>query len=380
MIQKYIGVFIVIALILTGCAGKKEPPADPLVITPEYYYNEGKKYLELNDITSAEWHFKKAVQLRVDFAPAYEGLSLAQLEQGNLPNAEIFIKEALKYDGDWIPARIINGRLYLARGEYEYAVNEFEYAVNTADGSKLIKDKVKLKRDAYYRMGSAYKAWGKYIKAQAAFQQVLNIDSTDIKAAAAVKEITEYLAVIEGKPAIIKEIAAKNEITRADAAVLFLTELDIEKIFRSVQLIKEYRNKTAVTIERNNFTSEPIADVADGYWAKSHIDKAIRLGIMELLPDSTFRPDNKINRAEMAIIIERFLMKAYDDPQLETRYFKYVSSPYKDVLNVSPIFNSVMVVTKRNIMPVFEDDTFRPLNTISGIEALNIMTKIKSIF
>jgi tetratricopeptide (TPR) repeat protein len=380
MIQKYIGVFIVTALLLTGCAGKKEHPADPLVITPEYYYNEGKKYLELNDITSAEWHFKKAVQLRADFAPAYEGLSLAQLERGNLQKAEIFIKEALKNDSDWIPARIINGRLYLAKGEYEYAVNEFEYAVNTADRSKLIKDKVKLKRDAYCRMGSAYKAWGKYIEAQAAFQQVLNIDSTDIKAAAAVKEINEYLAVIEGKPAIINKIAAKKEITYADAAVLFLTELDIEKIFRSVQLIKEYRNKTAATIERNNFTSESIADVAEDYWAKSYIDKAIRLGIMELLPDSTFRPDNKINRAEMAIIIERFLMKAYDDPQLDTRYFKYVSSPYKDILNVSPIFNSVMVVTKRNIMTVFEDDTFRPLNTISGIEAINIITKIKSMF
>ena len=102
-------------------------------------------------------------------------------------------------------------------------------------------------------------------------------------------------------------------------------------------------------------------------------------GIIEKYPDGTYRPDEKVNRAEFARLIEHFLVKAWDDKGLETQYFGSVS-PFADVLNTSPIFNSIMVVSTRGIMPGNEDGTFAPLSVVSGAEALNIIRNLKAKF
>ena len=86
-----------------------------------------------------------------------------------------------------------------------------------------------------------------------------------------------------------------------------------------------------------------------------------------------------MNRAEFARLIEHFLVKAYDDQSIETQFFGSVS-PFADVLNTSPIFNSTMTVSTRGIMPGFEDGTFKPLNAVSGAEALNIIRNMKAKF
>ena len=132
--------------------------------------------------------------------------------------------------------------------------------------------------------------------------------------------------------------------------------------------------------EESTPESQKIAtDVPDTYWARSFIEEALQTGIIEKYPDDSFRPDEKVNRAEFARLIEHFLVKAWDDDGLETQYFGSVS-PFADVLNTSPIFNSIMVVSTRGIMPGFEDGTFKPLNVVSGAESLNIIRNLKAKF
>ncbi|MCK5346596.1 MAG: S-layer homology domain-containing protein, partial [Candidatus Heimdallarchaeota archaeon] len=86
-----------------------------------------------------------------------------------------------------------------------------------------------------------------------------------------------------------------------------------------------------------------------------------------------------VNRAEFARLIEHFMVKAWDDRSLETKFFGQVS-PYSDVLNTAPIFNSIMVVTSRNIIPGFDNGTFKPLAPVSGTESLNIIRNLKAQF
>jgi len=376
---------VVLALLLASCAGPKERKAESILDTPEYHYNQGVKFLNSDDLANAEREFNLAKSLKADFAPAYEGLGIVRLEQGNLEAAEKLIEESLDKDGDWIPAQVAKGRLLIKKEKYEDAVDEFEDAIDDVGKSKSVKDKKGVKKDAWYWMGVAYKQWGKYIKAQTAFQQILEIDNTDTRASKAIKELAEYQAAVAGQSPELRKIAAQKEITRADVAVMFVTELPVEKIFRkapSQQKIGFAAPGENIMGQRKTDTGIPpwaATDVDDGFWAKSFVDKTLQLGIIEKYPDETFKPMEKVNRAEFARLIEHFLMKAWDDPKLESEFFGSVT-PFADVLNTSPIFNSIMVVSTRGIMPGKEDGTFQPLNVVSGAEALNIIRNLKAKF
>jgi hypothetical protein len=113
------------------------------------------------------------------------------------------------------------------------------------------------------------------------------------------------------------------------------------------------------------------------HWAKSFIQECLEKGVLEILPDNNFHPDEKVNRAEFARLIEKFMVRYWNDPSLETRFFGQVS-PFADVNSTSPIFNGIMTVSSRGIMPGFDDGTFKPLGPVSGTESLNIIRNLKS--
>ena len=200
----------------------------------------------------------------------------------------------------------------------------------------------------------------------------------------AIKELAEYQAAVAGQSPELKKIAAQKEITRSDVAVLFVTELPLEKIFRkspAKNAIKFSAPGQSIMGKKEGATQDdnwPV-DVADTHWAKTFIEKALNAGIMQKYPDGTFRPDQKVNRAEFAMLIQNFLVKAYDDQSIETKHFGD-NSPFADVLNTAPIFNAVMVVSTRGIMTGRDDGTFQPLAVVSGAESLNIIRNLKAKF
>lgn len=379
-------VTVILAMILlSACGGPKERQAESVLDTPEYHYNQGKKYLDRDDLSNALREFNEAKSLKADFAPAYEGIAIVNILQKNFDEAEKNIKKSLSEDGDWVPAMVARGRLLAAKGQFEDAVEEYEDAIDDIPGAKSKFDKKEVKMDALYHKGGAYREWGKYIEAQTTFQSILEIDNTNIKASAAIKELAEYQAAVAGQSPELRKIARQKEVTRADVAVLFVTELPLDKIFRKSP------TKSAISFSSpdggimgkkpETKTEDPAiaTDVPDNHWARSFIEEALQKGIIEKYPDGTYRPEEKVNRAEFARLIEHFLVKAWDDRSLETQYFGSVS-PFADVLNTSPIFNSVMVVSTRGIMPGNEDGTFGPLNAVSGAESLNIIRNMKAKF
>jgi tetratricopeptide (TPR) repeat protein len=387
MFKKYLIAFSITAvlMLLGSCGGPKERQAESVLDTPEYHYNQGKKYLDKDDLSNALREFNEAKSLKADFAPAYEGIALVQIQQKNFEEAEKNIKKSLSEDGNWVPAVVARGRLYAAQGKYEDAVDEFDDAIDDIDGSKGAFDKKAVKMDALYYKGQAQKEWGQYIPAQTTFQQILEIDNTNVKASAAIKELAEYQAAVAGQSPELQKIAKQKEITRADVAVLFVTELPLEKIFRKSprqQSISFKAPDGGVMGKKEDKPAGPemiASDVPQTHWAWSFIDQALGYGIIENFPDGTYKPEEKVNRAEFARLIEHFLVKAWDDRGLETQYFGS-TSPFADVLNTSPIFNAVMVVSTRGIMPGMEDGTFQPLNVVSGPEALNVIRNLKAKF
>ena len=125
-------------------------------------------------------------------------------------------------------------------------------------------------------------------------------------------------------------------------------------------------------------TNWPI-DVSNEHWARTYVAKSLNAGIMSKYPDGTFKPDQKVTRAEFAMLIQQFLVKAYDDQAMETKHFGD-TSPFADILNTAPIFNAVMVVSTRGIMTGMDDGTFKPTSVVSGAESLNIIRNLKAKF
>jgi len=383
LLKSFILIFTA-ALFSIQCAGPKERKAESVLDTPEYHYTQGVKFLNSNDLTNAEREFNLAKGLKDGFAPAYEGLALVALENGKLKKAEKLIDESLDRDSDWVPAVVAKGRLLMTKEKYEDAIDEFEDAVDDVKDSKSVKNKKTVKKDAYYWMGTTYKRWGKYIKAQTTFQKILEIDNTDTRASLAIKELAEYQAAVAGQSPVLRKIAAQKEITRSDVAVLFVTELPLDKIFRkspAKQAIK-YSAPGSNMMGKNESAppkGDSPLDVAETHWAKSFVDKALDKGIVSVFPDGTFRPDQKVNRAELAMLIQQFMVKAYDDRSIETKHFGD-ASPFADVLNTSPVFNSIMVVSTRGVMTGMDDGTFKPLDVVSGAQSLNIIRNLKAKF
>ncbi len=377
---------LIIALILfASCGGPKERTKMSELDTPEYHYNQGKRYFEKNDYKTAKDEFELAKSLKNNFAPAYEGLALIDIEKNDLPAAEKNFEKALSLDGDWIPALIVKGRWYTKKSEYEDAVDELEDAVEDIDGSESKFDKKAVKMDGLYQLGVAFKEWGKYVKAQTTFQKILVIDNTNVKASKAIRDLADYQAAVAGQSPELKKIARQKQISRADVAVLFVTELPLDKIFRTTTVKEEVKFKApgqktmGKKEEVNKGELQVASDVASTHWAKSFISEALARGIIEKFPDGTYHPDENVNRAEFARLIEHFMVKAWDDPGLATKFFGQ-TSPYSDVLNTSPIFNSIMVVSSRNVIPGFDNGTFQPLNNVTGTEALNIIRNLKAQF
>jgi tetratricopeptide (TPR) repeat protein len=383
-ITLFVFVITVGIALFVSCGGPKERKAVSVLDTPEYHYNQGKKLFEKGDLKEARREFNEAKSLKANFAPAYEGLALVDIEEGNLEAAKKNIDKSLSEDGGWLPAKIAKGRLYSKQGKYEDAIDEFEDVVDDVDKSKAKLDKKEVKMDALYNMGMTYKEMEEYIKAQTTLQKILEIDNTNVKASQAIQDLAKYQAAVAGQSPELKKIAKQKEITRADVAVLFVTELPLDKIFRKTTVKQDigFKAPSAGIMGKREEEKGPEAvatDVPDNHWAKSFINEALQRGIIEKFPDASFRPEEKVNRAEFARLIEHFLVKAWEDRGLESKFFGS-PSPFSDVLNTSPIFNSIMVVSSRGIMPGYENGTFGPLNAVPGTDALNIIRNLKAQF
>jgi tetratricopeptide (TPR) repeat protein len=373
--------FLIILAALISCGGPKERAAMGMMDTPETHYTQGKKLLEKGSLAEARREFNEAISLKANFAPAFEGLAICDIEEKNLENAKTNIDKALDEDGDWIPAKVAKGRLYIAQEKYEDAVEELEDAVDDVDGSKSQFDKKATKMDGYYYMGVAYQEWEKYIEAQTTFQKILEIDNTNMRAKTAIKKLAEYQAAVAGQSPLLKKIAKQKSISRADVAALFVTEMPLDKIFKESTVPQQisFQAPSGGVMGKpaeDKSAGETATDVPGDHWAKSFIDHALKTGIVEKFPDGTFRPEETVNRGEFAKLIEHFLVKAWSDPKLETKFFGE-QTPYADVLNTAPLFNAIMVVSTRGIMPGNPDGTFKPLQVVSGAESLNIMANLK---
>lgn len=108
-------------------------------------------------------------------------------------------------------------------------------------------------------------------------------------------------------------------------------------------------------------------DVPNGYWAKSDIEKFVKIGYINGYEDNTFKPEGQITRAEFVKLVNRvFNLTEQSDIK------------FTDVSSSDWYYNEVKVAAKNGYINGYEDNTFRPNNPITRQEAMKIITTLKN--
>jgi hypothetical protein len=109
----------------------------------------------------------------------------------------------------------------------------------------------------------------------------------------------------------------------------FSAEVPVDRIGKKLLLVEassdsgDYAMKEARILRLINF-----ADVPEGYWAKNPIENTGTVGMVEGFPDGSFRPDRALTRAELATLMVRAKGIKVPTDRSASKIFKDVPSDF----------------------------------------------------
>lgn len=369
--------FIVIVglciLFLSACGPQAVAP-EAEFDTPAHHVKNGHKLLKSGKLDAAFREFNRAKELDPKYSPAYVGLGLVYGVRDEFDNGFKAMKTAQRYaDGKEQKVAFnvgymrlyIKGREKVKKNWLKEVNTRFNYAI------RYIPDLP----EPYFYMGVAYKNSYKFQKAAANFTKVLELDKGFVKEADTEYAIVQKIQRAMPGSVVGKKIALLEKITRADAAALFIEELEIDVLFkkRAPKKFDTAFKDPGKKFAAGEYVKTPPATDIEDHVLKADIDAVIAIGIKGLQPgpDHAFEPEKIITRAEFAMMIEDILIKITGDDGLATKFIGS-ASPFPDVRNDLPFFNAAMVCTTRNILETKDAATgeFAPMEPVSGAEAL----------
>jgi len=367
------GWFIVGLLIQCG---PKPIPKESVLDTPENHYSQGLRELERGRLDAATEEFQRAIALDPKYAGGYVGMALVWGERENFEKAFEAVDKGLSKNDRFIDGYIVKGQLYAKekKGDnwLENAISQYEKALKINPNSEK----------ALFYKGKAYEEAYVFDQAALQFQKVIELKGEYAKQANDEWELMQKIQRASPGTKLGKKIALIPEIDRADLAVLFIEELKLLEILQKRQP-KLYNTKfrppedvTAYPTEKRE--EAPLAtDIAD-HWAKHWIEDVLKAGVMEVFPDHTFQPDQKITRAHYAMFIQNILIAITGDASLASKYFGQ-ESRFPDVNPTHYAYNAICLAVDRGIMkadPI--DGSFGISKPVSGADALLIIREFQN--
>lgn len=361
---------VILGLILAGC-GPKPIKEESLLDTPDNHYNQGMRELNTGSLDQAATEFNRATALNPNYPGGYVGMGLVLAEQGSFDKALESVDKGLSKDAQFLDGFISKGRILAKQKKgddwLESAVKQFD---------KVLKNHPNSEKALFYK-GEAFKEAFQFPEASAVFSQVISLKGDFSKDANAEWELIQKIQRAAPGTKIGAKIALMPAIDRSDLAVLFVEELKLLEVLQKKQpktYDTQFRPPADPTAMEAAAKETPAlaTDIA-GHWAKNWIEGVIKAGAMDVYPDRTFRPDDKITRANYANFIQNILLAVTGDNSLAT---KYIGSPsrFPDVNPSNWAYNSICLCVDRGIMKAdVIDGSFGPSKTISGADALLII-------
>ncbi|KAF1086032.1 Serine protease AprX [Sporotomaculum syntrophicum] len=105
----------------------------------------------------------------------------------------------------------------------------------------------------------------------------------------------------------------------------------------------------------------------DNHWAEVDIRQLVSRGMLKGYPDGTFKPDRAVNRVELTVLVTKLIGAGSSENVL----------PFKDAPTIPRwAQSSVALAFSRNLAFGFEDNTFRPYDSITREEAATLLVRI----
>ncbi len=369
-------IIIAIGAFVFSCAPEPRKPLSQLD-TPEHHTYTGLKLLNQGKYQHAEREFELAIQLDPKYSKAYVGLGLAKAYKRDFENAFDLMKNGWGYaktKEEKVFVHIGKIRLYTMSKEHkdwlERAKEQFKYAIALDPKSSA----------SYYFMGLAYKGGLEFDLAGKMFSKVLDLNDSYVGEADNQWKLIQKIQRATPGTITGKKIAIVESITRADVAALFMEELKIDVLYdRRSQKTFDTSFKYLGKIKAKKEKEAAATDIAE-HPLKVDIEGILEIGVrgLEDYPDGAFHPNDLVTRANYAMMIEDILIKVTGEKDLATKFIGS-TSPFPDLRSDLPYFNAVMVVTSRGIMQAkdFTTGEFAPLGSVSGVDALLVIRKIK---
>jgi tetratricopeptide (TPR) repeat protein len=342
---------------VVSCATLEERNPLSYLDTPEHHTYAGFQLLDQGKYPDAEREFNLAIQLNPKFSMAYGGSGLVQAFRGEYDDAYDMMQEAERCAQDKdekVFAAVGKIRLLtMQKGKsdwLEHAEKQFNAAIALNPKSSA----------AYFFMGLAYKYGLEYVQAGNAFAKVLDLNDEYLEQANDEWRLIQKIQQARPGTKTGKKIALLESLTRADAAALFIKELKLDILCGRQNSGTLYGNGPSPADIENHVLREDIEGIL-----------AIGIRGLDVYPDEAFHPNDLITRVSLATMIEDIIIKITGKDSLAQKFVGAVS-PFSDLKNDHPGFNSVMVVTTRGIMRAKDPVTgrFSPLGAVSGVDAL----------
>lgn len=361
---------LALLLAIVGCGPKAIKEASVLD-TPENHYNQGMRELDRGNLDNAMAEFQRALSLNPNFSEGFAGLGLVWANKGDFKKAYENVDRALDKNDKSLDSRVIKGRIIVMerKGDdwIDKAIKEFDKASEINPSSP---------KPVFYK-GEALKAGYRFLDAANAYSRVIAMKGD--YAAEADKSWALVQKIQRAAPGtkVGAKIALIDEIDRADVAVLFMEELKL------LEIINKKRPKTYDTgfkapddptkMQTSQTIQMPDVTDVNAHWAKSWINDIVKARGMEVFPDHTFRPDEKISRADYAMLLQNILIMATADEALATKYIG-TDSRFPDVNASHYAYNAMCLMADRGIMAADKMTGAFDLNAhVSGADALLII-------
>jgi len=361
---------LLVGALLAGCAGIEPEPPKGVMDTPGHHYTAGIRLLDSGDPVRAQQEFERAHALDPDYAPALEGLGLVALSRGDLTRAEECLARARRKDSDYVPAYVTTGRVLAAKTDLKGAREAFRAALDR-DARHVA---------AHFYLGQAELKSFEFGRAEASFSRALELDPTF---APARREWERSVKIRMASPGTVvgRKIALADPISRADLAALLGTEFGLEDKLRKRRPEVFDASYEPPKGSRLKLSRAPVrASDIDGHWAKNAIELVLRLNLIELFPDQTFRPDAPASRATLAMVLHELLIATRGDERVRTQLVGG-ASPFPDVRSDHFAFPAVIVTTTTGFMGADpKTGTFRLGDPVSGPDTLLGLRKLAELF
>ncbi len=324
---------------MTGCHTTMITRSHTPKYQAEVYLREGQEALRNKDLVQAEIAFKQALGQETDYAPALLGLARIDFLQNKLHLAEQKLKACVRVDSLQIPAWLLLGKLYLQLEDFETAVT----ILTEVQNKRFPPEFTNLRPHLCVLRAKALYGLAEYESADICFKKALSYFPNDRALQRKMRTNSELKRIVSGKENILRRIALKKQITRADLAVLF------------TQLISVRDSCPNCTQHITDWPKNSIQSEAMQY--------AVCCGWLPVLPDSTVRPEDTVQRVELAIFASQ-IMTRYGIGKFQTQ------QTIQDVQLYKPYYEAVLRSSVYGIIPADNNGYFYPERLLSGEEAL----------